>query len=290
MDDKHQEQEFLLQLYQLKNLPALPEVSMRILDAINDPEIYIDKLTATLSMSPGLVARLISLSNSAYFRQAKPINDLSTAIYQVLGLDLVKSLALSIILNVQLDASKCQAFNTKYFWHRSMLTAITAQKLSKSLDFKQYSPSVVYTCGLLLYIGILVLAFLTPAKLNGIMFRCQTQKNCISKAIRDQLGESHFKFAFILLQKWQLSATYLSVFNHFEDRNFNGEERDLIKILTVSQMISSTIADNDELDLTELTQYCEKLSLPSAGLSDIIDDLIEKRQDIELLASVLGGA
>ncbi len=66
-----------------------------------------------------------------------------------------------------------------------MLTAIIAQKLSKSLDFKQYSPSVVYTCGLLLYIGILVLAFLT-AKLNGIMFRCQTQKNYISKAILNQ--------------------------------------------------------------------------------------------------------
>ena len=105
-----------LQINKLKNLPALPEASTRILDAINDPEIPIEQLAEVLSLSPSVVARLLGLANSAYFGQSRTISSLPTAIFQVLGLDLVKTLTLGIILNVQFDTRKCQSFDTKYFW------------------------------------------------------------------------------------------------------------------------------------------------------------------------------
>lgn len=177
-------QQIVLQINKLKNLPALPEVSLRILDAINNPEIPIEQLAKLLSMSPGIVARLLGLANAAYFRQSRQISDLSTAIYQVLGLDLVKSLTLGIVLNVQLDSGKCRAFDTEYFWMRSLLTAVTAQKIANVQNLKQFSPGTIYTSGLLLYIGVLVFAFLLPEKLNSILCRCKKNATSVGEEIR----------------------------------------------------------------------------------------------------------
>lgn len=125
-----------IQINKLKNLPALPEASVKILEAINDPEISIEKLANVLSLSPGLVARLLGLANSAYFGQTRPIKDLRTAIVQVLGLQLVKSLTVGIVLNVQIDTSQCKNFDSKSFWLHSLLTAMAAQKITRGKWWK----------------------------------------------------------------------------------------------------------------------------------------------------------
>lgn len=277
-----------LQINRLKNLPALPEASLRILDAINDPDIAIDKLAEVLAMSPGLVARLLGLANSAYFGQSRNISDLSTAIFQVLGLELVKSLSLGIVLNVQFDTGKCQTFNTEYFWMRSLLTALAAQKLAVANKLQPFSPATVYTSGLLLYIGVLVLGYLIPEELNDILQRSEKNHTCAGDEIRSQLEESHYHLGYVLLQKWHLSPVYQSVLNHFEDAEFNGEEKSLINLLSFCQRLSSMLLDDDDVDIGELENLCEKLSLSATGLRGIVDELIENRESIQKLAAIMG--
>ena len=122
-------QSIQLKINRLKSLPALPEASVKILEAIQNPDISIEQLAEVLALSPGLVARLLGLANSAYFGQARQIKDLRTAIVQVLGLQLAKSLTVGIVLNVQIDANRCKGFDTHAFWMHSLLTAMAAQKL-----------------------------------------------------------------------------------------------------------------------------------------------------------------
>ncbi len=239
-------QSIQLQINKLKNLPDLPESSMRILAAINDPDISIDKLAEVLSISPGLVARLLGLANSAYFGQSRKINDLRTAIFQVLGLELVKSLSLGVVLNVHFDTRKCHAFNTEYFWMRSLLTAIAAQKLACHNKLQQFPPSTVYTCGLLLYIGMLVLGYLIPEKLDVILQRSKKNRTSV------------------------------------------GEEKPLINLLKLSQHLSSMLLDDKFVDMDELGILGKQLLLSDADLPRIVDELIERRESIQKLASILG--
>lgn len=277
-----------LQINKLKNLPVLPEASLRILDAINDPDISIDKLADALSMSPGLVARLLGLANSAYFGQAKQINDVRTAIFQVLGLELVKSLSLGIVLNVQFDTRKCQAFNTEYFWMRSLLTAVAAQKLASDNNLNEFAPATVYTSGLLLYIGMLVLGYLAPEELDAILAHAKINHTCAGDEIRLQLGESHYHLGYFLLQKWHLSPVYLAVLHHFDNPDFDGEERPLINLLKLSQRLSSMLLDDGDIDMEQLESLCEQLSLSTSGLSRVVDELFESRGAVQKLASIMG--
>ena len=233
MDD-HAKHAIELQLNAVKNLPALPEAGLRILNAINTPDISIDALADVLMLSPGLVARLLGLANSAYFARGTTVTDIHTAIFNVLGLDLVKALSLAIIFNVQFDTRKCPEFETEHFWMRSLITADAAQKLAGDSPLLQnLSPSAIYVSGLLLDIGVLVLSYLMPDKLNDILSDCKNHSVAVNRAIGEKIGVSHYQIGFFLFNRWHLPELYQTVLQQYENAEFAGVERSLINLLQI---------------------------------------------------------
>lgn len=287
---KQSKQGVELQIHRLKNLPALPEASVRILEAINDPDIAIEKLADVLSLSPGLLARLLGLANSAYFGKTREISDIRTAIVQVLGLELVKSLALGVVVNVQFDTSKCRGFDTEYFWTRSLATAVIGQKLASNNGFQSYSLCTVYNCGLLLNIGMLVVAFLFTDELNAIFFRCQQPDSAkVGDEIVHRLGWSHYQLGFQLMRKWQLSSVYQSVLQHFDSPDQSANVAELIELLQVSQKISSTVVTGNTLDEEAVARLAVNSGLSAQSIAEVFNELQDNIQDIQQMAQVMGG-
>ncbi|MCQ8180048.1 HDOD domain-containing protein [Methylomonas sp. SURF-1] len=278
-----------LQVGSLKNLPALPEASMRILAAVNTPDISIDKLTSILALSPGLVARLLGLANSAYFARGAVVSDLRTAIFQVLGLDLVKSLALGIVLNVQFDTSKCQQFDSERFWSESLLTAVSAQKLAVGRrQLQGFSSSTVYTGGLLLNIGMLALAFLLPDQLNSILVKCSASGLAVGEEIARQLGHSHHQLGYVLLNKWQLPTVYQSLLFNYGQLDFVGHERALLVLLRLSRQLSSNICSGTAIGQDVVDVACHELELSTEAIEKVIEWLGQNKQAVDSLAGIMG--
>jgi HD-like signal output (HDOD) protein len=273
----------------LKNLPVLPEVGVRILQAINDPDISIESLSDTLSLSPDLTARLLGLANSAYFGQARSVNDIRTAIFQVLGLRLVKSLALGIVLNVQFDSSKCQEFNTEYFWMRSLLTAQTAQKLAQECaDRHELDFATAYTGGLLLNIGILVMAYLVPTELNEVFLSCQKNHDSICAQIEQHIGQSHFHLGFSLLQKWHLPQVYQIVLEQFENADYSGEALALMTVLRVTHQLVGAIMNREQLSDSDQAEFARVLGIDNDQFVSLIAGIAESKESIRHLAQAMG--
>jgi HD-like signal output (HDOD) protein len=279
---------FLLQINRLKSLPALPAESLRIVAAINDPLLSTDKLANVLALSPSLVARLLGLANSAYFGQSRQVLDLPTAVYQVLGLDLVKSLALGIILNVHFNAQKCPAFDAKYFWLRSLFTAVAAQRLAAANKRHRYTPATIYTSGLLQYIGVLVLAYIMPEELDTIIKDSKKQGVSLDSEIKRHLGKSHRYVGYYLLNKWQLPEIYAFILKFYLDADYKGEERELIDLLRVAQRISALLLDKPDFELDEVLVLAEQLAISRDSISGVIDYLIDHRENIQSLADIIG--
>ncbi|BBL58493.1 HDOD domain-containing protein [Methylomonas koyamae] len=278
------------QVGSLKNLPALPEASVRILAAVNTPDISIDKLTSVLALSPGLVARLLGLANSAYFARGAVVSDLRTAIFQVLGLDLVKSLALGIVFNVQFDTRKCLQFDTERFWSESLLTAIAAQRLAADCrQLQAFSASTVYTSGLLLNIGLLALGFLLPDQINGILVKCNASGMAVGGEIARQLGHSHYQLGYVLLNKWQLPTVYQSVLYNYRQRDFSGPERPLLVLLRLSRQLSAGIASGKPIDQAAIDAACHELELAIEMVENTVEWLGENKPALDSLAGIMGG-
>ncbi len=285
--NKSRKQSVLLQISSLKSLPALPEESIKILQAINDPDISIAKLSDALVLSPGLVARLLGLANSAYFGQSRQITDLHTAIVQVLGLQLVKSLTMTIVLQVQLDNHACKGFDTKVFWTHSLLTAIGAQKLATFFRPADISISTVYTSGLLLYIGFLVAAHLYPKEFEQILVENQTDYIELGKAVSQHLGLSHYQMGYMLLHKWQLPDIFQDILQRFEDTELKVDVAKHIHILRASQTIVCAMLEEETWNDESLQQLADALMLPLDQITSVVDELTDKKQDIEQLAEIM---
>lgn len=81
----------------IERLPALPQTTMRISQAIDDPEASIRDVAQLIEQDMGLTAYLLKLVNSPYFAPTKPLESARDAV-AYLGLEHVKSLVLSVQL------------------------------------------------------------------------------------------------------------------------------------------------------------------------------------------------
>ena len=73
----------------IASLPPLPAVAQEILTCFGDEFIDADKVASVVEGDPGICAKLLGLSNSAYFGLAEPVNTIGDAISRVLGVDTV---------------------------------------------------------------------------------------------------------------------------------------------------------------------------------------------------------
>ena len=84
-------------LERLENLPTLPGVVLRILEAVKDENINLNELGEILSLDPPLSGKILGMINSAFYALPAKITSVSHAV-NLLGLNTVKKVALSFSL------------------------------------------------------------------------------------------------------------------------------------------------------------------------------------------------
>lgn len=278
-----------LQILKIKNLPELSAASMKIIDAVNDPDISINDLATVISVAPVLVGRLLGLANSAYFGCAGKITDLRVAIVHVLGLNLVRSLTLGVLLNLALDTRKCSQFNSERFWMDALLTATLSQQFSLLIHDEAVVPSTAYTAGLLLNIGLIVAIYLLPEESNLILLNAQANGSSISKEMTCSLGINQYELGEILLERWHLPAIYRTVLKEFKNSAYSGSETKMIALIKVCFALAKKIMSDQLDELPSLLKQLEPFGLSVAVVQPFIDKILAKKDNIYLAALAITG-
>jgi HD-like signal output (HDOD) protein len=278
-----------LQILKIRNLPELSAASMKIIDAVNDPDISINDLATVLSVSPVLVVRLLGLANSAYFGCRGEITDLRVAIIRVLGLDLVRSLTIGVLLNLALDTRKCSQFNSERFWMDALLTATLSQQFSLQIHEEAVVPSTAYTAGLLLNIGLIVAVYLLPEESNLILLNAQENASSISKEMTCLLGKNQYELGGLLLAHWHLPATYQTVLREFKNSEYSGNEKKMIALIRICFALAKHILSDRHDELPPLLMQLESFGLSAAEVQPFIDKILAKKDNIYLAALAITG-
>ena len=278
-----------LQISKIRNLPELSAASMKIIDAVNDPDISIDDLATVLSVAPVLVARLLGLANSAYFGCTSEITDIRVAIIRVLGLNLVKSLAIGVLLNLALDTRKCSQFNSERFWMDALLTATLSQQFSLLLRDEAIAPSTAYTAGLLLNIGLVVAVYLLPEESNLILLNAQENVSSISEEMTCLLGKNQYELGGLLLEHWHLPAIYQTVLKEFKNSAYCGNEKKMIILIKVCFALAKKILSDQHDELPSILKQLESFGLSAAVVQPFIDKMLAKKDNIYLAALAISG-
>lgn len=140
-------------------LPSLPEVTLRALDACHQDANY-RTISEIVSADTALVARILALANSALYGPSTPIRSVDQALLR-LGTRRFHTLVLTAALRqlmFELGGDEWQQLRD--FWSHSLTTALTARALATLTRYPE--PDEAFMLGMLHNIGELI-AIKTPA-------------------------------------------------------------------------------------------------------------------------------
>jgi len=214
------------------NLPSLPSVALKIIDASKDPDISLHEVAAIISSDPAISAKLLKIANSPLYSQRRSLNNLREAL-TLLGFNASLTIALSFSL---LQSLNDETKNHENYWKRSIVAASIARMLGSRLGVAKLED--LFLASLLQDIGILVLQCIS----NSPYPKDDTEK--LDHITRIQLEEETLGVDHALVGAWLLESWGLPDY--------------LVKSVMYSHSLNSTDSNNNESEAR--FHYCLNIS------------------------------
>ena len=147
-------------LNRVDDLPPLPAVAAKVMSMAEDDKTSAMDLAGVLATDQALTAKLIRISNSAYYGFARRISTVREAVV-MLGFKQVRQVSVGAsMMNAFKRNGVDDGFDLDLFWGHSVAVAVASEALArKTLGAK---PEDAFTAGILHDIGRLVLRQVMP--------------------------------------------------------------------------------------------------------------------------------
>jgi len=200
---------------QLRNLPSLPSLYFRIIDALSAPDTSIEEIGKIIASDPSMTAKILQLVNSAFFGIARRIANPVEAV-QFLGVGRVRSLVLSLHVFSRFDQARFKNFSIEQVWKHSISTGAVAQKIGRQQKMERAALEETYVAGMLHDIGKVMLAASLPDEYERALAMVKTEGLTLLQAEQEVFGSTHAQVGAYLLGLWGLPITIVEAvaFHH----------------------------------------------------------------------------
>jgi len=274
------EQEFLKSLLDdLENdklvLPTLPEVALRVREALDDDDVSMNAISEVISSDAALSARLIQVANSPLLRASQPIDSLLGAISRM-GFTMVKNLVTSMVMEQMFQAtSDTTDSRLRATWEHSTQVAAISHALCSEMTKLPADQAML--AGLVHDIGVL-----------PILSRVEEYPELLDDVAKLDviIKEAHSQIGAAILKKWNFSDEIVAVAAEHENlsRKHDGPA-DYIDVVMVANLQSHfgskhPLAKEDWSLIPAFTQL---------GLEPEIIDMDEAAEKMDAVKAALGG-
>ncbi len=215
--------------------PALLPKLAKVLDNISEANIH--EIVDVILFDSALTAKLLQISNSAYFSPPQPITNVGDAISQI-GYDTIYLLAAAINGEGCLRTAPGTGLDAVLLWKHSVLTAFGAQNLAKAAGLNNH---LAFTAGLLHDLGKVVFvrahgrnyaAYLDPVK-RGAQTLVEWEKATY--------GCDHAEVGAALLERWKLPASLAAAVKYHHQPAAAGGDAPLAACICLGNTLSRTL-------------------------------------------------
>jgi HD-like signal output (HDOD) protein len=194
-------------------LVSLPEVFLRINQALKDPTSTTGHIADLIGKDPSLSAILLKIVNSAFYSRAlratkhqfpTKVDSLSRAVAMV-GSSQLGVLALGVSVLSRFDDIPPGLIDMKSFWRHSIFCGILARILAE----KKQEPEGehFFVAGLLHDIGRLIFYRYYPVLSGESLVAARVRKMSLTEAEREVMGFDHAVVGGLLLKKWNYPSS-----------------------------------------------------------------------------------
>jgi HD-like signal output (HDOD) protein len=204
----------------LRVLPSFPVLYLEIMKAIEEPNTPMAEIQFLITKDPGLTAKILQVANSAAMGAGERISDPSLAVQQ-LGLNMVRSLALSAHVFASFTAAQRINFPVNALWEHLMKCADTARAIMQAEGAGPVQVEAAHTASMLHDIGKLMLADSLPTEFQQVLSLAATREAPFYEIELEVFGATHAGLAAYLLGLWGLPAPIVEAvaFHHTPERS-----------------------------------------------------------------------
>jgi diguanylate cyclase (GGDEF)-like protein len=236
-------------------LPSPPSVAIKLLSIIKKEKLTLQELTEVISYEPAMAAKILSISNSAFYALPYKVDTIDDAI-SVLGMNVLKNMTLSLALIKDMKKDKTEGFDHEFFWRRSVTTAVAAELLSFNLG-EAYKESFV--AALLMDIGVLAMYLSSPEDYLRVLDVKRLSGLSVIDAEKSVFNCDHQEVGSRILKRWNIPENICSLISsHHADRDVNAQMPVPVNILQIADLTSSVYHGNRSIekfnDLRDLYQ------------------------------------
>ncbi len=188
---------------ELMDLPPLPLVASRLVEALGDTETAVSDLSRLIGMDQGIAAKVLRLVNSSYYGFARQVTTLGHAIV-ILGFNTVRNLALAVATLENFPISKQAPIDLNHFWEHSIGVAVCAQIMARRKRLPVKVVEEAFLAGLLHDIGKMFLCQHFPENYRAALEDAWAEKVPISVTEERHCGAAHTLVGRRIAERWNL--------------------------------------------------------------------------------------
>lgn len=251
----------------VNNIPPFSPVIVEALALLDSPKSSAHDIQKVMQSDPVLAARVLRMANSAYYGYSGKISTLTQAVV-VLGLNTMRAILVTAYAQKTLDQQlPGYGYSSGKFWEHSVLSALGAKHLSKTIRTKNSEEAFVG--GLLHDIGKLIMdPFL---KKETLKFRALTENQGVpeEEAELNIFGTNHSLIGKRIAQAWNFPSLLVEcIATHHSPEDAVGHQH-------VSAIIgTASLASLDILQLNRGPVYADRqppLLFLKFALADYLD-------------------
>lgn len=198
---------------EISHIATLPEVTLKIINLVEDPNSTAQDLNKVITNDPALGARILKVVNSAFYGLPGQIASINRAIV-LLGLNAVKNIAIAASLSKLFRGGQIAPyFDAHDLWTHSIAVATATKMIGKEAGLGLADEA--FLAGLIHDIGIMVEIQAMRAGFVEVILKKKDNPEMSLRAIESEiLGADHQEFGAGLCKAWKFPTSFIYVTGH----------------------------------------------------------------------------
>jgi putative nucleotidyltransferase with HDIG domain len=181
-------------------LTPLKTVATRAIQLAEDERTAAMDLATVISSDQALTAKLLRLSNSAYYGYARRISNVREAVI-LLGMRTVRSVAIASSIIDSFRTAEIEHFNQDLFWAHSVCVGLVAEAIARESHIAR--PEDAFTSGVLHDLGKLAMMIAEPERFTEVIDLVVSENMKYRDAELAVFGVGHQHVGSRLAQRWR---------------------------------------------------------------------------------------
>ncbi len=250
-----------------QDLPSLPEIYLRVSEQLENENVGVEQIGATVQNDPAIATRVLKMVNSAYYGLPNQVSSVAQAI-SLLGRERLKHILIGSVLRGVFSGNSNPAFSIQDFWQHSIKTAIIARQLAQQVH-QIDEPEAMFTAGLLHDIGKLLLINKLPEQMLLAEEYMIRKRIDILSAELVQVGITHTSVGEALMQRWALPQMLVECAARHHESVHDGPNRHATHLIYLANMLSKYVPPLDHEETMTILDDIENWDMANISLEHI---------------------